>query len=348
MQRRQLLLQLSGFICALGSTQLLKGCQTEDGDKGNEAIAPPLEELHFGILTIEPEADLIPKWEPFLADLSAAVGLPVKPFFAHQYSSLVESMRSGVIQIAWLGGKTYIEAVTLADAQAFALTVSDTGEKGYYAHLLTHGDRPWLKQVKDGEEPLAYLLKDGQDITFAFNDINSTSGYLVPMYYLFAKNQIDPLKHFKNVAFLGSHEETVLAVAEQRFDVVTNNSEALERFKDKFADKAKAVQIIWTSPLIPADPIAYTGTLPEDLKEKTRNFFYGYKNQAVLNTLDWSGFEPATDKDWDPIRELEIGKQMLEIEDNKLIGEEEKKNILLGLQERLDALHTDGTKPSLP
>jgi phosphonate transport system substrate-binding protein len=258
-------------------------------------------------------------------------------------------MRSGVIQIAWLGGKTYIEAVTVADAQAFALTVSDGGERGYYAHLLTHSDRPWLKQVKDGEEPLDYLLKNGQDITFAFNDINSTSGYLVPMYYLFAKNQIDPLKHLKNVVFLGSHEETILAVAEQRVDVVTNNSEALDRFRKKFSDKAKAVQIIWTSPLIPADPIAYKAQLPEALKEKIRNFFYGYKNQAVLNALDWSGFDPATDQDWNPIRELEIGKQILEIKDNKLIGEEEKKNILLGLQERLDALQTDGTtKPPTP
>lgn len=346
MNRRKLLLQLSGFTLALGSTQFVKGCGRDDESEDDTTGEIP-QELQFGILTTEPEADLIPKWKPFLADLSVAIAIPVKPFFAHQYSSLIESMRSGVVQIAWLGGKTYTEAATVADAQAFAMTVADTGEKGYYAHLITHGDRPWLQQTNNSA-PLDHLLKNGRDITFAFNDINSTSGYLVPMYYLFAEKHIDPIKHFKNVSFLGSHEETILAVAEQRIDVATNNSEAVARFTEKFPDKAKSVRIIWTSPLIPADPIAYQAQLSEDLKEKIRNFFYHYDNQAVLNALDWSGFEAATDRDWNPIRELEIGKQILEIKNNSMIGEAEKKNILLGLQERLDALQLDGAKSPPP
>jgi phosphonate transport system substrate-binding protein len=269
--------------------------------------------------------------------MSAAIGLPVKPFFATQYSNLIESMRSKVIQLAWFGGKTYIEAAKLADARAFALTISDKGEKGYYAHLITRGDRPWLQQIKAGEE-VQYMLDHSKELTFAFNDLDSTSGYLVPSYYLFAKNSIDPLKVFKKVIFTGDHESTAIAVADQTIEIATNNSEALARFKEKFPEKYKDLKIIWTSPLIPSDPIAYDQKLPEELKEKIRNFFYNYKDQNVLKKLNWSGFEAAEDKDWNPIRELKIGKQILDIQNNPAIGEAEKQNILKGLQAQLDEL----------
>ncbi|AFY37590.1 phosphonate ABC transporter, periplasmic phosphonate binding protein [[Leptolyngbya] sp. PCC 7376] len=333
---RQRFLQLLLGLTAATSSQFLKGCRQTFSPQDNPELQ---RELKFGILTTKSEEELLPRWQPFLADLTEALGIPVKPFFALQYSSLIEAMRSGVIQIAWFGGKTYIEAATVADARAFALTVSDKGSRGYYAHLIARGDRLWL-QAAQGESPSSYLLEQGKDLTFAFNDVNSTSGYLVPMYYLFSQNGIDPLTHFQEVSFLGNHEATALAIAEQKIDVATNNSEALQRFANRYPEEDKTIRIIWTSPFIPADPIAYDDKLPDDLKEKIRNFFYGYDDQAILQSLNWSGFDAATDADWHPIRELNIGKQILDIEQNESITLEEKAGIVRGLREKLQELQT--------
>ncbi|OKH18742.1 phosphonate ABC transporter substrate-binding protein [[Limnothrix rosea] IAM M-220] len=338
MHRQQFLRLLLGFAAATGG-QALKGCQ-QPLFKDTPEIR---RELKFGILTTESKADLLPLWQPFLADLSQAIGLPVQPFFARQYSSLIEAMRSEAIQIAWFGGKTYIEAATVADAEAFALTVSDKGSRGYYAHLITHGDRPWLQKT-GSQPPTKYLLSQGQDLTFAFNDVNSTSGYLVPMYYLFTKNEINPRTYFKKISFLGNHEATALAIADQKVDVATSNSEALERFAEKFPDKTQALRIIWTSPLIPADPIAYTNKLPDDLKTKIRNFFHHYNNQGILQSLNWSKFEAATDADWHPIRELKIGKQILDIQQNEAIAQPDKVKIIRNLEQKLADLQTTGNE----
>lgn len=339
MGRRHFLQRLFLFTMAIASSSLLKSCKKETE---TTTVDPELKELTFGILTTELAEDLESNWNPFLADLSTAIGLPVKPFFATQYSSLIEAMRADVIQLAWFGGKVYIEAAKLADAEAFVSTVSSQGERGYYAHLITHRDHPWLKNAQ-AENKVQYLLnkENAQNLGFAFNDLNSTSGYLVPMYYIFAENSINPLQHFKKVSFLGSHEATVSAIAEQQVDIATNNSEGLARFQEKFPDKYQDVIIVWTSPMIPSDPIAYDSELPEELKQKIRDFFLTYQDQSVLNNLDWSKFEAATDKDWDPIRELNIGQQILEIQQNQAIAETEKQNILEGLRQQLDQLHTE-------
>jgi len=338
MRRRQFTQRLFLFSTAIASGSFLKSCKKETSSTASD---PALKELSFGILTTELATDLEPKWNPFLEAMSAAIGLPVKPFFATQYSSLIEAMRADAIQIAWFGGKTYIEAAKLANASAFVSTISDTGDKGYYAHLITHGDRPWLEEAKDVNK-LQYLLdrNNAQKLSFAFNDVNSTSGYLVPMYYIFAENSIDPLQHFKQVSFLGSHEATVAAVVEQRVDIATNNSEGLARFQEKFPDQYQDIRIVWTSTLIPSDPIAYDSELPEALKQAIQDFFLTYKDKVVLNNLNWSGFDLATDQDWDPIRELNIGKQILEIQQNEAIADTEKQNILEGLQQQLDQLRT--------
>ncbi len=335
MYRQQFLRLLFGFTAVVGG-QALKGCRQPLSSNDTPELR---RELKFGILTTESEEDLLPLWQPFLADLSKAIGLPVQPFFARQYSSLIEAMRAEVIQLAWFGGKTYIEAATVADAEAFALTVSDKGSRGYYAHLITHNDRPWLQDT-GSQPPMKYLLKQGQDLTFAFNDVNSTSGYLVPMYYLFSKNKIDPRTYFEKISFLGNHEATALAIANQEIDVATSNSEALDRFSEKFPDKIQSLRIIWTSPLIPADPIAYTNKLPDTLKSKIRDFFHNYDNQGILRTLNWSKFDPATDADWNAIRELKIGKQILDIQQNEAIAPPDKAEIIRNLEQKLTELQT--------
>ena len=96
--------------------------------------------------------------------------------------------------------------------------------------------------------------------------------------------------------------------------------------------------MIWTSPLIPSDPIAYRKDLPDGLKEKIRNFFYNYKDKSVLEPLQSSGFKATDDKRWNTIRELEYAKGILELEANKEIKPAEKEQKMAELKKELEAL----------
>ncbi|MEB3337901.1 MAG: phosphonate ABC transporter substrate-binding protein [Leptolyngbyaceae bacterium] len=294
-------------------------------------------ELNFGIISTESQANQRPLWEPFIADMSKKLGVTVKPFYSTQYAGVIEGMRFKKVDIAWFGGKAYIEAANRANGDAFAQTVSDKGERGYYSYLIMNKNNPEAAKAKamGGEK---YMVRNASKLTFAFNDPNSTSGYLVPSYYVFAKNNIDPKKAFKKLIFAGSHESTALAVANNKVDVATNNNESLQRLQKTNPEAFKNIVIVWTSPIIPSDPIAYRKDLPESLKQKIRNFFYSYNNKAILGPLQWSKFVPATDKTWNSIRELEIGKKILEVQSKDDMNAAEKARQIAALRKELAAL----------
>jgi phosphonate transport system substrate-binding protein len=337
MTRRSFLKGMGLFCASITIVNILGSCQpTVESNTNNQSNQ--IETLTFGILSTESEANQKPVWDPFLQAMSSELGITVQPFYADQYSNLIEAMRSNQIQIAWYGGKAYIDAAKVAEAEAFALTISDEKEKGYYAHLITNKNNTFLAEAKQigGDQ---YVIKNAKNLTFAFNDLGSTSGFLVPSYYIFAKNKLNPNKIFKQLSFLGDHEKTALAVANQQVDIATNNSEALVRFAKSNPQEREKIEIIWTSPLIPNDPIAYRKDLPEKTKEKIRQFFYSYKDTNVLKPLEWSGFEPAADSTWNPIRELNIAQQMLDIENNANIKPEVKTTMLEELNKQLQELN---------
>ncbi len=285
-----------------------------------------IKEIKFGIISTESQTNQRPIWEPLIKAFSDAIGLPVKAFYVTQYVAVIEAMRTGNIHLAWYGGKSYIEAAKRANAEVFAQVVDTEGGKGYYSHLITNKNNPIVAEAKamGGDK---YTIKNAANLTFAFNDPNSTSGFLVPSYYIFAQNGVDPKKIFKRLVFSGSHEATALAIANNQVDVATNNNESLDRLQKTNPQAAAQIETIWTSTLIPSDPIAYRKDLPADLKEKIRNFFYNYKDSVVLEPHGWSGFAQANDKMWNPIRELDIAKQILELENKENLSAKDKQNL---------------------
>lgn len=340
----------STLVSLLVLTHLLASCSTTPSSQGTatnaagttaegETCAPEIKTIDFGIISTESQDNLKPKWEPFVDAMEAGIGRPVNGFYATDYAGVIEAMGAGKVQMAWYGGKAYISAAERSQAEAFTQTIAADGSDGYYSHLITHKDNPIVSKIDvskgNGDQ---YVIENASELTFAFNDPESTSGYLVPSYYVFAKNQINPNEAFKQLTFAGSHEATAQAVANQQVDVATNNNESLSALQKSDAKAFENIQIIWTSPVIPSDPIAYRKDLPDCLKEKIKNFFYTYDDAKVLGDLDWAKFVPADDSKWDTIRELNIGKDILEVQNDKNMSAADKQKKLDELNKQLEAL----------
>ncbi|MEL7331663.1 MAG: phosphonate ABC transporter substrate-binding protein [Cyanobacteria bacterium J06560_2] len=310
-----------------------------DTSAAGGSCAPEMAELDFGIISTESQDNLKPKWEPFLAAMQEEIGRPVNGFFATDYAGVIEAMGAGKIQLAWYGGKSYIEAAKRSDAEAFAQTVNADGTKGYYSHLITNKENPIVSEIDleagNGDE---YVVANTDSLTFAFNDPNSTSGFLVPSYYVFASNNVNPEQAFSELVFAGSHEATAQAVANNQVDVATNNSESMAVLEEGDPEAFENVQIIWTSPVIPSDPLAYRNDLPDCLKSEIKDFFYNYKDPEVLGALDWQGFDEAGDSDWNTVRELNIGKELLEVQNDTSLDEAAKQEKVDELNKALEAL----------
>lgn len=293
------------------------------------------EDLNFGIISTESSQTLKADWQPLLDDLAKKTGFTVKAFFAPDYAGIIEGMRFNKVQLAWYGNKSAIEAVDRASGEVFAQMVNADGTQGYYSHLIVHKDSP-IKSLDD-------VLKNGKSYSFGNGDPNSTSGFVVPGFYVFAQNKIDAKSHFKIVRN-ANHETNALAVANKQVDVATNNSENLERLKANQPEKVKELRIVWTSPLIPADPLVWRKDLPEATKAKLKDFFVSYgqtdarEKEVLMKINKLSGFKASTNAQLVPIRQLDLFGKRNKIEADTTLSDADKQAKLADIDKQLAAL----------
>jgi phosphonate transport system substrate-binding protein len=286
-------------------------------------------ELNFGVISTEASVNQKKNWEPFLDAMSKAIGVKVNGFYASDYAGVIEAMRFNKIQIAWYGNKSGMEAADRSNAEVFAQVVSRDGSTGYYSHIIVHKDSPFTK--------LEDVLKCDKTLDFGIGDPNSTSGFLVPTSYIFAAKNIDPKSCFKTVRG-ASHQVNAMAVANKQVAAATNNSEDLQRLEASSPEARKQIKIIWTSPIIPLDPLMWRKDIDAAMKTKIYTFLMSYGRvgtpeevksaKEVLANLIWSPFHPSNDNQLLPIRILEANKSMMKIQgDDKLTAEQKQAQI---------------------
>ena len=186
-------------------------------------------------------------------------GYKIEPIKITDYNAAVEAMRAGRAQIAWYGGKTYIVAAEIAEAEAFAAGVRK-GETN--ANYFTYFVVPKDSQLN--------TLIDTKGKILAMNNIGSTSGDLIPQVELLKIN-ISVKNDFKNVFYAGSHDACLLSVLNGHADVCAMSS---RNFDARLADgtfKRSEVKIIHTSLPVPPPPLAYSKRLPQNVRDKIKS-----------------------------------------------------------------------------
>ena len=298
--------------------------------------AEELKTLNFGIISTESSNNLKNVWEPFLEDMSAKLDMEVKGFFAPDYAGIIQAMRFDKVDIAWYGNKSAMEAVDRAGGEVVVQTVAADGSPGYWSLMIVHKDSTHLNTVED-------VLANAKDLTFGNGDPNSTSGFLVPSYYIFAKNGVNPKEAFKRT-LNSSHETNAMAVANKQIDVATFNTESMARLRLTFPEKADSLKAVWKSPLIPSDPLVWRKNLPGETKQAVYDFLMGYgtagdeKELKILADLQWAPFRASSNDQLIPIRQLEMFKQKAAIENDSRYSAQEKTEKLADIEAQLAGL----------
>jgi phosphonate transport system substrate-binding protein len=299
------------------------------------AVAQDIKEINFGIISTESSQNLKSDWQPLLEDMAKKTGYKVNAFFAPDYAGIIEGMRFGKVHLAWYGNKSAMEAVDRAGGEVFAQMVNADGTQGYYSHFVVQKDSP-LKTLDD-------VLKNAKNLSFGNGDPNSTSGFLVPGYYVFAQNKIDAKTAFK-VSRSANHETNALAAISKQVDVAVTNSEALDKIKDRMPEKFREIRVVWTSPLIPLDPLVMRKDLPEATKQKLKDFFYAYgkggqqEKDVLMKISKLSAFKPSTNAQLIPIRQLELFKERNKFEADATLPATEKQAKVAEIDRKLAEL----------
>ncbi len=299
------------------------------------------EDLNLGIISTDSSAVLKQRWQPLIDDLNKQTGLNVKAFFATDYAGIIEGMRFNKVQIGYFGNASAMEAVDRSNGEVFAKIINANGEAGYYSVLITN--------VNSRFKTLDDVFKNTKDVTLGFGDPNSTSGTLIPGYYLFAKNNVSVRTSFKTV-LPASHEANLLAVVNNKIDVATNNTEMLGTLQKQHPDRFAQVRVLWKSPLIPSDPLVWRKDLPQTTKDKLRAFFLNYaktdphEKAVMANITGYAGFAPSTDAQLLPIRQVALYQQKQKIESDTHLSDDDRKTQLAALDAQLGALNANTPK----
>ncbi len=255
-------------------------------------------EVTFALLSTENAAEITRRWGPILAQLEKDLGVKVKSATATDYRGSIEALKFKKAEIGHLGPKSYVEASNnnYANVEPVAQLRLANGSLGYRSCLIVHADSDIF-----GPEDIA-----GK--TFAFNDPNSTSGYLVPSAFFMMEMGADPKKLFSKVTFSGSHEASILAVANKKVDVASTNLPDLQQLTREGKVPRGGLRVIWVSKLIPNDPIVLRKDLPPSLKSAIQESLISMKdrNPEVFKEIGaWlGGFVPADDGKYQVIRDL--------------------------------------------
>ncbi|RAK63272.1 phosphate/phosphite/phosphonate ABC transporter substrate-binding protein [Phenylobacterium kunshanense] len=295
------------MILALAVAALLAGC--------GQPKEPERKEVVFSILSAESQASAEDDWAPFLADMSKALGRPVKAYYGSNYTALVEAMRFKQSDLGWFTNQSGLETVRRSNAEVFARSVNPTGIDGYEAVII----------VKKGSGvTLDRILACDRTLSFGMGDPKSTSGTLAPMTYLFAPRKIDPATCFKTVRS-ANHETNLFAISGGLLDAATNNTASMDRLRLLDTDVARRtlanVEIVWRSPRIPEDPLVWRKDLDPKLKKQIADFMFSYgvgntpeaaRQRAVLEQIQTKPFVAANDSHLIPVREMEATGQLIE------------------------------------
>lgn len=233
-----------------------------------QAAAQGITEFNIGILGGENAQDRLNSNECFRAMVEEALGVPVRLFTPADYDGVIQGLLGGTIDYAWLGPSSYAK-IYLTDPEAVDLMLTKQnadGSTGYYSI--------GFARVDSGIE----TIEDARGKVFAFADVNSTSGYLVPGAELMAK--LGPLEdYFGEVRMSGGHEQTIVGVMNGDFDAGVTwadglgnwedgfNSGALRRAADAGLVDMSQIREIWRSALIPEGPMVLRSALPQDVKD---------------------------------------------------------------------------------
>ena len=223
-------------------------------------------------------------------------GFKIDTIKVTDYNAAVEAMRAGRAHIAWYGGKTYVKAAEIANAEAFAAGVRP-GEKdaGYYTYFVVKKDSK-LKKFNDVKGKILSL-----------NTIGSTSGDLIPQVELNKINlSIKNKNHFKNIFYAGSHDACLLAVLNNQADVCGMSSRNFEARLEDGTIKLNDVRIIHKSDRVPPPPLAYSKSIPLEDRNKIKKAVLEAHNHGEVSGYGgkMSHYMEVKDSDYNVLRDV--------------------------------------------
>ena len=210
------------------------------------------EKLRISTIPDESINELHKKFLPLAEYLEKETNLEIEFTPVTDYAAVVESFVSKKIDMAWLGGFTYVQADKRSNGNIIPIIQRERDIK-FKSVFITNKD----SKIKN--------LKDLKNKTFSFGSPSSTSGHLMPRYFLM-QEKIIPENFFNKIAYSGAHDATIFSVLGKKVDAGALNISVWENFNKKNLKIKNNLSVFFTTP----DYFDYNWSIRKDIPESTR------------------------------------------------------------------------------
>ena len=259
-------------------------------------------EFVFTAIPDEDETRLKQRFDKVAVYLAGKLGVKVKFVPVKSYAASVAAFTNNQVQMAWFGGLSGVRArQRVPGSRAIAQGYED---QRFVTYLIAH--------VSTGLTESAKFPAGIKGLTFAFGSKGSTSGRLMPEFYIRQFFGKSPRQVFRRVGFSGDHSKTIALVQSGAYQVGAVNYKVWENELKAGRIDTNKVRIIWRTPAYPDYNWSVRGDLDKSFgsgfTEKVKKALLGMKNRELLKSFPRKGFVPAKNVDYLPI--LRIGKKI--------------------------------------
>lgn len=254
------------------------------------------EALVFTAIPDEDESKLKERFGPMAEYLSKTLDIEVSYVPVKSYAAAVSAFRNGQVQLAWFGALSGVQArSTVPNSQALAQGVED---QGFFTYLIAHKSTG----LKAGD----VIDKNMRDMTMTFGSKSSTSGRLIPEFYLTERFGESPDKVFERVGYSGNHSRTLRLVESGSYDVGAINYAVWERELAAGNIDTNAVKVIWKTPAYPNYQWSIRGDVDAQFgagfSDKVKVALLAMDDPKLLKSFARSAFISAQNSDYAPIK----------------------------------------------
>ncbi|MTZ14948.1 putative selenate ABC transporter substrate-binding protein [Pseudomonas sp. JL972] len=250
------------------------------------------ETLRVSAIPDEAPTELIRKFKPLGEYLEKELGMPVKFTPVSDYAAVVEALASDRLDMAWLGGFTFVQT-RLKTGNAIPLVQREQDEQ-FTSKFIT-------------ADPAVKSLQNLKGKTFAFGSVSSTSGSLMPRYFML-KDGIEPEQFFSRIAYSGAHDATAAWVEAGKADAGVLNASVWDKLVAAGKVNTDKVRVFATTPTYYDYNWTVRGTLDPALAEKIKAAFLALdpanpEHKAILDLQAASRFIATKPENYEGIEQ---------------------------------------------
>ncbi len=251
----------------------------------------------FTAIPDQDETRLEKRFGKVAAYLEQELGVKVKYIPVKSYAAAITAFRNNQVQLAWFGGLSGVRARLLVPgSEAVAQGYEDQFFKTY---LIANG--------KTGLKADEGFPADIAGKTFTFGSKGSTSGRLMPEFYIREGLKLSPQDAFKKVGFSGDHSRTISLVQSGAYEVGAVNFKVWERELAEGKVDQNKVQVIWETPEYPDYQWSVRGdldaTFGKGFKSRVQKALLNIDNPELLSAFPRASFVPAKNDFYAPIED---------------------------------------------